>query len=136
MQAILTAACKDIQGMFVEVESNSNCESSVCARFKEIGPARRVIQVKSFERRMQGEWCWVTGWSDDPEHPSCPAFAQPVEDSGAGLTCLVFGGLWGLRLKPVSLKENWALESPNQWGEPYLSLADPRDLIYADSTED
>ena len=120
--------------MFVEVESNPNCESSVFARFKEIGPARRVIQVKSFERSMQGEWCWVTGWSDDPEHPYCPAFAQPVEDSGAGLTHLVFGGLWGLRLKPVSLQEHWDLESPNQWGEPYLSLADSKDMIYADSS--
>ncbi|MER3423170.1 MAG: hypothetical protein C4293_08020 [Nitrospiraceae bacterium] len=116
--------------MFIEVESNPNCEQSFFARFKEAGPARRVIQVKSFERNPQGEWCWVTGWTDDTEQPCCPAYAQTVEDSGAGFTHLVFGGVWGIRLKPVSLDERWDLESRNQWGEPYLSLADAKDIIY------
>jgi hypothetical protein len=119
--------------MFIEVESNPNCGDSVFARFKEVGPARRVIQVKSFERSAQGEWCWVTGWSDDPEHPCDPAFTQPAEDSGAGITHLVFGGTWGIRLKPVSLNEEWNLESRNQWGESYLSLADPKDLVCEDA---
>jgi hypothetical protein len=115
--------------MFVEVEPNPNCEQSVFARFKEVGPAQRVVQVKSFERTPQGEWCWVTGWSNDPEQPCCPAFVQMVEDSGAGLTHLVFGGMWGVRLKPVVLQEEWSLDSLHQWGEPYLSLADPNDVV-------
>ncbi len=118
--------------MLVEVESNSNCEQGVFARFHEIGPAREIIQVKSHERSAQGEWCWVTGWSDDPENPCCPALAQLVEDSGAGLTHLVYGGIWGIRLKPVSLAEDWDIESPNQWGEPYLSLGDATDIRYDD----
>jgi hypothetical protein len=116
--------------MFLEVESNPNCEESVFARFKEAGPARRVLQIKSFERNPHGEWCWVTGWADDPDHPSCAAFAQIVEDSGSGLTHLVFGGIWGVRLKPVSVAEEWDIRSTNQWGEPYLSLADAKDLIF------
>jgi len=119
--------------MFVEVESNPNCESSLFARFKEAGPARKVAQVRSFERRAEGEWCWVTGWSDDPAQPCCPAYGQMVEDSGAGLTNLIFGGIWGVRLKPVSLPEDWSLESTNQWGEPYLSLADSNDIRYEDT---
>jgi hypothetical protein len=121
--------------MVVEVEPNANCEQSVCARFKEAGPARRVAQVKTFERRSEGEWCWVTGWIDDPEHPCCPAYAQRVEDSGAGLAYLVFGGIGGIRLKPVSLAEDWDLSSPNQWGEPYLLLADAKDIRYEISHE-
>jgi hypothetical protein len=119
--------------MFVEVESNPNCEGSIFARFKEAGPARAVVQVRSFERSAQGEWCWVTGWTDDPDHPCCPAYAQVVEDSGAGLTHLVYGGIWGIRLKPVTLAEDWSLESPNQWGEPYLSLADMKDVVFEGS---
>lgn len=119
--------------MFVEVESNPNCESSLFARFKEVGPARKVVQIRSFERRAEGEWCWVTGWSDDPAQPCCSAYAQMVEDSGAGLTNLIFGGIWGIRLKPVSLVEDWSLESTNQWGEPYLSLADSNDIRYEDA---
>ena len=116
--------------MVVEVESNLNCEQSVCARFKEAGPIRQAIQVKTFERRSEGEWCWVTGWTDDPERPCCPAQAQRVEDSGSGLAYLIFGGIGGIRLKPVKLSEDWNLDSPNQWGEPYLLLADTKDIRY------
>lgn len=116
--------------MFIEVESNPNCEQSVFARFKEAGPVRRVTQVRSYEQNQQGDWCWVTGWTDDQAHPLCPAYAQLVEDSGAGLAYLVFGGLWGIRLKPVSSAEEWSLQSPRQWGEPYLSLADAKDLRF------
>lgn len=118
--------------MFVEVESNPNCESSLFARFKESGPARRVVKVRTFERKAEGEWCWITGWTDDPDHPRCSAYAQLVEDSGSGLTFVVFGGLWGIRLKPVVLDEDWSLESTHQWGEPYLALADQKDIHYAE----
>jgi len=71
--------------MIVEVESNENCEASVFARFKEIGPGRPINQVKLYDRNPFGEWCWITGWSDDERTPVCPAYAQLVEDSGAGL---------------------------------------------------
>lgn len=118
--------------MVVEVESNPNCESSLYARFRESGPARRVVKVRTFERRSEGEWCWVTGWTDSPDNPRCAAHAQLVEDSGAGLTYVVFGGLWGIRLKPVVLDEDWSLESRRQWGEPYLALADRNDIQYAE----
>jgi hypothetical protein len=119
--------------MFVEVESNPNCAASCFARFKETGQPRRVVQVRTYDRSAQGEWCWITGWTDDPEHPRCPVHAQPVEDSGAGITHLIYGGIWGVRLKPVVLTEDWDLESPNQWGEPYLSLADAKDIRYEES---
>ena len=119
--------------MFIEVESNPNCEQSIFARFTEAGPARRVVQVKSFERRSAGEWCWVTGWTDDPEHPCSPAQAQIGEDSGAGLAYLIFGAIGGIRLKPVALSEDWNLNSANQWGEPYLLLADAKDIQYEQS---
>ena len=118
--------------MVVEVESNPNCQSSLYARFRESGPARRVAKVRTFERRAEGEWCWVTGWTDSPDNPRCAAHAQLVEDSGAGMTYLVFGGLWGIRLKPVVLDEDWNLESRGQWGEPYLALADQNDIQYAE----
>lgn len=118
--------------MIVEVESNENCESGFFARFKEAGPAREVLQVRLYERNPAGEWCWITGWSDNGELPICPAYAQLVEDSGAGLAHLVYGGLYGVRLKPACLDEPWSLTSRNQWGEPYLSLSSDRDLLYAD----
>ena len=118
--------------MIVEVESNENCEASVFARFKEIGPARPVQQVKLYDRNPAGEWYWVTGWSDNITTLACPAYAQLVEDSGAGLTHLVYGGLYGLRFKPINIEEAWNLESPHQWGEAYLSLASERDVRYTE----
>src|SRR6266571_709292 len=72
--------------MIVEVESNDNCETSFFGRFKEAGPARPVNQVKLYDQNPTGEWYWITGWSDDEQTPACQAYAQLVEDSGAGLT--------------------------------------------------
>ena len=119
--------------MIVEVESNGNTETSVFARFKEAAPAKPVVQVRLYDRTPSGEWCWITGWSDVPHSPCCPAYAQLVEDSGAGLAYLVYGGLYGIRFKPIAIDESWSLQSPNQWGEGYLLLADERDLRYSDS---
>ncbi|MCI0427273.1 MAG: hypothetical protein L0Z46_04590 [Nitrospiraceae bacterium] len=118
--------------MIVEVESNANCEDSVFARFKEAGPVRPVLQVRLYDRNPSGAWYWVTGWSEDQQAPACPAYAQLVEDSGSGLTYLVYGGIYGLRFKPINIEGAWSLESPLQWGEAYLSLASDRDLRYAD----
>lgn len=118
--------------VIIEVESSENCEASLFARFKEVGPARRIDQVKLYERNPAGEWYWVTGWNDDPATPACLAYAQLVEDSGSGLAHLVYGGIYGLRFKPTNIEEAWNLDSPQQWGEAYLSLSSDRDLRYAD----
>ena len=114
--------------MFIEVEENSNCETAVFLRFKELGPARRLRQVKSYERSSRGEWCDIVGWTDNEEHPECQAMVQPVEESGRGAAYVVFGGLWGLRLKQEGVREAWSMDSPNQWGEAYMLLTDPHDL--------
>jgi hypothetical protein len=119
--------------VIVEVESNENCAASVFARFKEIGLARPALQVRLYDRKPAGEWCWVTGWSDHAQAPTCQAYAQLVEDSGSGLTHLVYGGIYGLRFKPIDIEEAWSLESRHQWGESYLSLASERDLRYSGS---
>lgn len=119
--------------MIVEVESNENCETGFFARFKEVGPARKVLQVRLYDRNPAGEWYWVTGWSDNETTPTCPAYAQLVEDSGSGLAHLVYGGIYGLRFKPVNIDEAWNLESPHQWGEAYLSLASERDCTMPSS---
>ena len=116
--------------MIVEVESSDNCEASVFARFKEAGPARPVIQVRLYDRNPSGEWYCVTGWSDNPVTPVCPAYAQLVEDSGSGLAHLIYGGIYGLRFKPVAIEEPWSLTSSTQWGETHLSLSSERDLRY------
>lgn len=116
--------------MFLEVEHNPNFEGSYFIRFKELGPPRPITHVKSYDRISQGEWCVVTGWCDDPDQPLCPAYAQRVEDSGAGSAFIVFGGNWGIRLKPENDPRDWNLHDCDQWGEGYLSLGEERDLRY------
>lgn len=118
--------------MFLEVESSENFEGSLFLRFKEIGPPRTISQVKLYEHSPRGEWYDVVGWTNDESSPSCPAFGQPVEDSGAGVAYLVFGGNCGIRLKPASIHEPWSLASPHQWGESHLLLADLHDLRYVE----
>jgi hypothetical protein len=118
--------------MIVEVESNENCQASFFARFKEAGPARPVTQVRLYDRNPAGEWYWVTGWSDDPQTPACPAYAQRVEDSGSGVAHLVYGGIYGLRLKPADAEEPWSLESAVQFGETHLSLSSDGDVRFAE----
>ena len=120
--------------MIVEVESSENCEAGVFARFKEAGAAKPVIQVRLYERNAAGEWYWVTGWTDNPATPTCAAYAQLIEDSGSGLAHLIYGGIYGLRLKPVAVEEPWSLESTHQWGETHLSLSSERDLRYTNGT--
>ena len=118
--------------MIVEVESSDNCPDGFFARFKEAGPARQVIQVRLYDRNPAGEWYWVTGWSDHPDTPDCPAYAQLIEDSGSGLAYLVYGGIHGLRFRPAALEEPWSFENAHQWGETHLSLSSERDLRYAE----
>ncbi len=116
--------------MFVEVEHNPNFEGSYFVRFKEVGPARQLTHVKSYERSSRGEWCEVTGWCDDEEEPLCPVYAQKVEDSGAGATYVVFGGNWGIRMRPEGQARAWSLYDDEQWGEGYLSIGEERDLRF------
>ena len=118
--------------MYLQVDDSPNYTGSVSMRFKELGPARPVKKLRMSDRKSQGELCWVTGWCDDPERPLCPAYAQQVEESGQGLAYLIYGGNWGIRFKPADLEEDWDLSSPNQWGEAFLLISDPRSLLYAD----
>jgi hypothetical protein len=68
--------------------------------------------------RYQGEAgeaaCDVAGWSSAGGGSPCAAWAVPVEDSGAGVSTLVYGGDWGLRLTPR--------DGGAPFGEPYLLL--------------
>ena len=114
--------------MFIEVESSRNFEGSVFLRFKEVGPAQLLGQVKLYDWSPRGEWYDVIGWTNNETEPLCAALAQPVEDSGAGFVYLVFGGVGGIRLKPTGIDEQWSVESMNQWGDSHLLLSEKQDL--------
>jgi hypothetical protein len=118
--------------MYVEVDTNPNCDGSFFIRFREQGPARLVCQVRMCDRVASGEWYTITGVEGEMPDGLCPAYAQPVEDSGAGLVYVVWGGIWGIRLKSLGSEQAWSLDDPHQWGEPYLLLGEARDIRFAD----
>ena len=118
--------------MYVEVEPNPNCEGSFFVRFREQGTARPVRQVRMCDRISSGEWYTITGVEGEMPQGLCPAWAQRVEDSGAGLVYVIWGGVWGIRLKPIASGQAWSLDDPQQWGEPYLLLGEARDIRFAD----
>jgi hypothetical protein len=107
----------------------------VFIRFREQAPARPIVQVRTYDRISTGEWCAITGLQGELPEGLCEAHAQPVEDSGAGMVYLVRGGLWGVRLKPVTDDSPWNVNDSRQWGEPYLLLADARDICFAEGSE-
>jgi hypothetical protein len=121
--------------MFLEVEENSNCKGMDMMRFKELGSPKPLKQVRLYDRTDGGEWCQITGWTGEEGGPICPAYARPIEDSGIGMAYLVYGGNYGVRLKPAGIDEVWNLTSPQQWGEPYLVLTSPQDLMFEEDSE-
>ena len=94
------------------IDPNPNCPEGCDLRFSASGASRPVTWV----RREDGTVCDVSGWSSRDGGSACAAHATPVEDSGAGVSLLVHGGDWGLRLTPRG-------GGPAS-GEPYLLLDD------------
>ena len=110
----------------IEIAPNPNCEPVEMRVFNDLEPPRVVTQVRLERTPGQPQWCAVTGWQADAT--SCPVQARKVDDSGEGVIFLVSGGDAGLRLQPAGKPAVWSLESPTQWGESFLLIADPNDL--------
>jgi len=113
----------------VEIPSNPNCAPVDLRVFHDVEPPRPVHRVCLERLPGQPEWCEVTGWTT--AGMPCPALAQRVDDSGEGTALLVYGGDAGLRLRPAGSPSPWRLDDPQQWGEPFLVMADARDLRMA-----
>ena len=114
---------------YVDVESNSNSAMSANQVFRNIDAPRRVTQVRIYEGAPDGQLCAVTGWSSKDGGSAVDAHAVRIEDSSEGSAYLVYGGDWGLRLRPAESDAAWSLDDPSQWGEAYLVLADAEDLV-------
>ena len=78
----------------------------------------------------------MVAWSSDGDGtPADAVECVAVEDSGAAVSYLVHGGDWGLRFQPARADGSppvpWRLDDPDQFGEPYLLLANESDVIPA-----
>src|SRR5689334_5356072 len=102
--------------MFLRFEENPNTGFVDDRVFQERSEPREVTHVL---RAINGieTWCPVVGLNNAGQPQ--PALACKVEDSGEGMCILIYGGMWGLRLKAPSCNEEWSLEDEHQWGEAF-----------------
>ncbi len=112
----------------VEVESNHNTPMMAQQVYKNLGLPFRVVQVRIFEGEPEGKLHDVVGWSSRDGGSSVDAYAVNIEDSSAGAAFLVYGGDWGLRLRPAGADAAWSIDASDQFGETHLVLASDEDL--------
>jgi hypothetical protein len=102
----------------VQVDEHDAIPDGCSMRFKAIDEPRAVRRVKWETEGPDSPERWIVESADegDAAGPAArPALAATVEDSGAGVCTLVYGGSRGLRLRPAAGGEPIA--------EPYLLLA-------------
>ncbi|HEY7268812.1 MAG TPA: hypothetical protein VH951_03205 [Dehalococcoidia bacterium] len=116
----------------VEVEPNANCPMSANQVYKNLTEPHLVAAVRLFEGAPEGRLFDITGWSSVEGGSPCECYAVKVEDSSSGEAWVVYGGDFGLRLRPTESFEDWSLEDQDQYGETHLVLADEDDIMFAD----
>ena len=96
------------------IDPNPNCPEGCDQRFFATSAPRSVRLVQYSSGGDDSAACEVSGWTSRGGGTPGPAYAVLVEDSGAGVATLVYGGDWGLRLTPR--------DGRPPFGEPYLLL--------------
>ena len=113
----------------IDVEPNDNTLMMAQQVYKNIGVPFPVSHVRIYEGEPEGMLCAVTGWRSEDGGSAAPAYAVRIEDSSEGAAFLVYGGDWGIRLRPAESEAPWSLADEDQWGETHLVLASEEDLI-------
>jgi hypothetical protein len=112
----------------VEVEANDNTPMMAQQVYKNLGLPFRVVRVRLYEGEPEGKLYDVAGWSSAGGGSPVDAYAVQIEDSSAGAAFLVYGGDWGIRLRPAGSEEAWSIDAADQLGETHLVLASDEDL--------
>lgn len=115
--------------IYLEVDDNPNCEYMPLMLYEAHADAVPVTRIVLDEPGRPPGVYQVTGWSSEGDGSPCPSMYAPVSDSGQAVVHLVFGGDWGIRMKPAESTADWSLQAPDQFGEPYLMLMDESAII-------
>ncbi len=117
-----------LESIILEVEENPNCDYMPMLLYEAHRSPTPIHRVRLEESGRPAGVYEVTGWSSEEDGTPTPARYAPVSDSGQVVVHLVYGDDWGIRLRPEGSNETWDIDSPNQWGEPYLMLIDEGDV--------
>lgn len=120
------------ESIYLEVDDNDNCEYMPLMLYEAHADAAPVSRVVLDEPGRPPGVYQVTGWSSEGDGTPCSAMYAPVSDSGQAVVHLVFGGDWGIRMKPDESTADWSLDDPEQFGEPYIMLMDGSAVILDD----
>jgi hypothetical protein len=115
----------------VEVEANDNTPMMAQQVYKNTGVPFPVSHVRIYEGEPDGQLCAITGWSSMDGGSPTTAYAVQIDDSSEGSAFLVYGGDYGVRLRPADSDEAWDIASGDQWGETHLVLSSEDDVIRA-----
>ncbi len=114
--------------MYLEVEDNPNCSGSGGFVFNELETTRPIqgIRVGKTGEETRADVVGVDG-----QGKFVQAYAVKITDSGAGYAYAIYGGDWGIRIRPSAHQnEPWDLNNANQWGEPFKIYGSPDDILY------
>lgn len=115
--------------MQIEMEPNPNCQESVQFVFNELEAARPISGIRAGDEGKEFD-CDVIGVEEGGQW--VPAQAIKIADSSDGIAYLIYGGAWGIRIRPAShSKEPWDVSNRSQWGEPFKIYGNPKDIFYA-----
>ena len=115
--------------IYIEIEENDNCGYMPMQVYEAQGEPVPIRRVRLFPSDRPHGVYEVTGWSSEDDGTPTPAMYVPVSESGQAAAHLVCGDDWGIRLKPADSGEDWDIDSPDQWGEPYLVLTEASEIL-------
>ena len=114
--------------MEIETHDNPNCAGTDQFVFNELGISRPIRGIRIEERGVE-TICDVTGVEEGGGF--FRAQAVKIADSGAGFAYLIYGGRWGIRLRPKKFSgEPWDFSNKQQWGEPFKIYGSEDDILY------
>ena len=114
--------------MQIEIPENPNCSACDQAIFSELESPRPIRGIR-VSMNGQDVDCEIKGVSDKGDWSQ--VFACKVADSGEGTAFLIYGGVWGIRIRPsMYAKESWDLSNKHQWGEPYKIYGSENDILF------
>ena len=90
--------------------------------------------MRIYDGEPGGRMYDVTAWTSRTHDNKAQAYAARVEDSSEGQAYVVFGGDWGVRLRPVDSTSAWDLGDAEQMGETHLVLAEAEDIVRGGAT--
>ena len=107
--------------VWIDIEDNDNCGYFPMQTF-EVRGVERVAGFAVLNEVSDADGPHeIVGWCDGEP---CEVRVVRIGDSGAGESVLIYGGNNGIRLRPAGSDTDWDIGASDQFGEPYMLLAD------------